>query len=112
MELADYWRILRAHWVGVVLIAAATTGLAAAYTWTQPNVYAANASGFVSTGSDDNAALGSVNDALAKSRATSYVDIAKSRSTAQTVIDDLGSRGQPVRPRGQHQRRPARRTPS
>jgi capsular exopolysaccharide synthesis family protein len=90
MELAEYWRILRAHWVGVVLIVAATTGLAAAYTETQPAVYAANASGFVSAGTSDNPALGSVNDALAKSRAVSYVDIAQSRSTAQNVIDDLG----------------------
>ena len=30
-----------------------------------------------------------MNDQLAKSRATSYVDIAKSRATAQAVIDDL-----------------------
>ncbi len=90
MELAEYWRILRAHWVGVLLIVVATTALAAAYTYNQPAVYAANASGFVSTGDSDNPALGSVNDALAKSRAVSYVDIAQSRSTAQAVIDDLG----------------------
>jgi capsular exopolysaccharide synthesis family protein len=52
-------------------------------------VYAANATGFVGTGSSDNAALGSVTDQLAKSRATSYVDVAQSRATAQAVIDQL-----------------------
>jgi capsular exopolysaccharide synthesis family protein len=53
-------------------------------------VYAANANGFVSSGLNDNPALASVSDSLAKSRAKSYVDIAKSRATAQNVIDDLG----------------------
>ena len=96
MELVDYWRILRRHWVGVVLIVLATVAIAAAYTLTQPKVYSANANGFVSTGPADNPALSSVNDQLAKSRATSYVDIATSRATAQAVIDDLGLDASPA----------------
>ena len=90
MELREYWRILRAHWLGVVAIVAATVVLSGIYTWTQPKVYAANASGFVSAGTTVDAASGSINDSLAKSRATSYVVIATSRATAQYVIDDLG----------------------
>lgn len=85
MELRDYLRILRAHWVGVLLITILTIGAAAAYTFTRVPVYAADASGFVAIGGNDNPALGSINDQLAKSRATSYVDIAKSRATAQEV---------------------------
>jgi capsular exopolysaccharide synthesis family protein len=85
VELRDYLRILRAHWVGVLLITILTIGAAAAYTFTRTPVYAADASGFVAIGGNDNPALGSLNDQLAKSRATSYVDIAKSRATAQEV---------------------------
>lgn len=96
MELTDYWRILRRHWLGGVAIVLATVAIAAAYTLTQPKVYSANANGFVSTGPADNAALSSVNDQLAKSRATSYVDIATSRATAQAVIEDLGLDASPA----------------
>lgn len=95
MGIQDYLRALRSHWIGALVILAAVLAAAAAYTVTQPKVYAANATGFVGTGETDNPALGSVNDQLAKSRATSYVDIAKSRATAQQVIDDLGLKESP-----------------
>jgi capsular exopolysaccharide synthesis family protein len=90
LELHDYWRAVRNHWIGVVLIVLATCGAGALYTATRTPVYAANATGFVGTGASDNAALGSITDQLAKSRATSYVDVAESRATAQAVIDSLG----------------------
>ena len=95
MELNDYLRILRAHWLGVLLIVVACVGAAEVYNLTQDKVYAANASGFVSTGGNQDPALGSVSDTLAKSRATSYVDLAKSRATANAVIDDLGLEDSP-----------------
>lgn len=90
MELGDYWALLRRHWLGVSAIVLLAVALAGAYTVTQPKVYTADAGAFVSTGGSQNPALGSVNDQLAKSRATSYVDIATSRATAQAVIDELG----------------------
>lgn len=90
MELADYLRIARRHWLGIVIIVAAVVGLAGIFTATQSKVYAASASGFVSTGASRDPALNSVNDSLAKSRAVSYVTLAKSRATAEAVIDDLG----------------------
>ena len=90
MEFNDYVRVIRAHWLGVVLIVIAALLGATAFNLTQPKVYAANATGFVTTGAIDNPALGSVSDTLAKSRATSYVDVAESRATAQEVIQALG----------------------
>ncbi|SFB87131.1 capsular exopolysaccharide family [Nocardioides terrae] len=90
MELQDYWRAVRNHWIGVLLLIVGTCAAGALFTALQTPVYAANAAGFVGTGSSDNAALGSVTDQLAKSRATSYIAVAKSRATAQTVIDELG----------------------
>lgn len=89
MELRDHLRILRLRWVGVLVITVLVVAAAAAYTFTRTKVYAADATGFVTTGSASNAALNSVNDELSRSRATSYVDIAKSRATAQTVIETL-----------------------
>ncbi|WP_372727397.1 polysaccharide biosynthesis tyrosine autokinase [Nocardioides sp.] len=96
MELRDHLRMLAMHWFGVLLIAALVVSGAAAYTFSQTKIYAADANGFVSTGSTGNAALGSINDDFSKSRATSYVDIAKSRATAQEVIDDLGLDASPA----------------
>jgi capsular exopolysaccharide synthesis family protein len=89
MELKDYLRVLRAHWIGVLALAIIGIVAATLYTVTQPKVYAASATGFVSTGANENPALGSVADSLAKSRARSYVDIAEGRATAREVIDDL-----------------------
>src|SRR3954451_20434284 len=90
MELKDYLRVLRAHWAGVLALALAGIAVASLYTITQPKLYAASATGFVSAGANENPALGSVADSLAKSRAKSYVDIAKGRATAREVIDKLG----------------------
>ncbi|MEJ3404866.1 polysaccharide biosynthesis tyrosine autokinase [Rathayibacter sp. YIM 133350] len=90
MELSDYLRILRAYWVGILVLT--LVGGAAAFGWAtlQSPRYAANASGFVTAGTSDNLALASAGDALAKSRAKSYVDLAKGRATAERVIGDLG----------------------
>src|SRR5919112_6514338 len=95
MELKDYLRVLRAHWIGVLALAVIGILAATLYTVTQPKVYAASATGFVSTGANENPALGSVADSLAKSRAKSYVDIAKGRATAQAVIKSLGLKASP-----------------
>jgi capsular exopolysaccharide synthesis family protein len=96
VEISDYLRALRNHWVGAMLLTVLVGATAFGFSLMQPKVYAANANGFVGTGASDNGALGSVNDQLAKSRATSYVDIAKSRATAQDVIDDLGLDSSPA----------------
>ena len=45
MELSDYLRVLRAHWIGVLALTLLGLALAAGYTVTQPKVYAANANG-------------------------------------------------------------------
>ena len=50
MELSDYLRILRAHWVGVVVLAVVGVLAAFAYNQTQTQVYEASATGLVTTG--------------------------------------------------------------
>ena len=90
VELADYLRILRNHWIAVT--AAVLLAAVAAFGWSsiQPKVYAANSSGFVMSGSGGDAGMDNLDDVLSKSRAASYVVLAKDRETASIVVDDLG----------------------
>jgi capsular exopolysaccharide synthesis family protein len=89
VELTDYLRIARAYWRGIMALVLIGVALAAGYSLMQPRVYQADASGFVSAGESNNPAETSIGDTLAKSRATSYVDLAKSRATAQDVVTAL-----------------------
>ena len=90
MELEQYVRILRNHWVAVVV--ATLLGAGAAWGWsaTQSPVYAASSAGFVTAGGGGDPGLDNLNDILSKSRAASYVVLATDRETASIVIDDLG----------------------
>ena len=54
MELKDYVRIVLAHWFGVLLLAVAGVAGAVAYNVTQPKVYEATATGYVTAGASAN----------------------------------------------------------
>ncbi|MGP5599758.1 polysaccharide biosynthesis tyrosine autokinase [Glutamicibacter arilaitensis] len=90
MELADYWRILRAHWISFLAITIAGALLGLGWGLVQPKVYKANASGIVSAGVNSDLGTAMAGENYAKSRVKSYVDLAKSRSVAQDVQDSLG----------------------
>lgn len=90
MELRDHIRMLAMHWFGVLLILLAVVAAAAAYTFTQPKVYQADSAALVQTYGGASPALGTVTDSYARSRATTYIQLAESRSVAERVIDDLG----------------------
>jgi capsular exopolysaccharide synthesis family protein len=90
MEFKDYVRIVLAHWVGFLMLALTGLAGAVAYNLTQPEVYQASATGFVTNGQTSNAGLASVSDSVAKSRATSYVSIAKSSTIADAVAKAEG----------------------
>ena len=96
MELKDYLSVLRGYWRGVTAWVLLGVAMAAGLSLMQPKVYQADASGFVSSGTSSSPGEASVSDMLAKSRAASYVDLAKSRATAQTVIDSLGLKADPA----------------
>jgi capsular exopolysaccharide synthesis family protein len=95
MELKDYVRIVRAHWIGVMVLTLLALGGAAYYTHTQPKVYQAQAEGLVGCGPSSNTAMASLCDNLAKSRAASYVSMATSTATAQDVVNSLGLKVSP-----------------
>src|SRR6478736_5787641 len=90
MELRDYLRILRAHWLGILLLT--LLGVAAAWGWSsmQPRVYTATTSAIVdaAAGASD-AGTRLVGNQLAQSVVKSYIDIGSWRSVAEYVIDDL-----------------------
>ena len=92
MTLEDYLRILRRHWLGVVALTLLGVLIAGLATLVMPKVYQADASGFVtaqSQNSNDGAGMASVIDSYSKSRAKSYVELAKNRAVADRVIDSL-----------------------
>ena len=89
MELSDYLRILRAHWLGIVAIL--TVGVLAAGVWSllQPRVYTANASGFVAAQGATDLGTSMVGNQLAQSKVKSYLDIGSWRAVAEYAIDEL-----------------------
>lgn len=89
MELNDYLRILRAHWLGIVLILAA--GIVGAGVWSllQPRVYTADASGFVAAQGATDLGTSMVGNQLAQSKVKSYLDIGTWRSVAEFAIQEL-----------------------
>ena len=91
MELRDYVRILRAHWI--VIIVATIVGAGAAFGWSamQPRVYSADTTGIVtSVGGDGTSGSALVGNQLAQSRVKSYLNLGSWRAVAEHAIDELG----------------------
>lgn len=89
MELSDYFRILRAHWI--VIFVAAALGGGAAFGWsvTQPRVYAADTTGIVTVDGDGTAGNALAGNQLAQSRVKSYLNLGSWRAVAEHAIDEL-----------------------
>ncbi|WP_448811691.1 polysaccharide biosynthesis tyrosine autokinase [Agromyces bauzanensis] len=90
MELRDYLRGLRRHWIAILLMT--LIGVGAGYGWTllQTPVYTAGASGYVVSRQTADVGTSSLGDSLARSKVQSYLDIAGWRSVAENAIEDLG----------------------
>ena len=95
MDLREYLRVFRAHWLGMVLIT--LLGVAVAFGWTllQPKVYTADASAIVqanTTGAtgDNNLSTAMLGNSLTSGRVKTYVALGQSRAVADGVIKDLG----------------------
>jgi capsular exopolysaccharide synthesis family protein len=99
MEFKDYVRLIRAHWVGVAVCVVLGVLVAVGYNHTQPAVYEATATGYVTADSaKGDAGQASINDSLAKSKVVSYVAIATSITTAQQVVTNANLATDPIHP--------------
>ncbi|WP_442574491.1 polysaccharide biosynthesis tyrosine autokinase [Microbacterium sp. F51-2R] len=89
MELRDYTRGLRRHWLAIVLMVLVGIGVSFLWVKLQTPVYEAGASGFVRSQSASSESLTGGMDPAAQSKVASYLDIAGWRDVAEYVIDDL-----------------------
>jgi capsular exopolysaccharide synthesis family protein len=95
MELQDYMRVFRQHWLAIIVATVVGGLLAFGWTLTQPKIYTANGSAIITTGTSASIGDALVGDNYAKSRVKSYLDIAKSRQVAQFAIEQLGLQDSP-----------------
>ena len=89
MELADYLKVLRAHWAGIlasILLCVTAAGL---FTLTRTPVYTAEASGYVAATGATDLGTSMVGDQLARSKVKSYLDIGSWRTVAEYAIGEL-----------------------
>jgi len=89
MELRDYLRGLRRHWVAILLLTALGVGLGYGWTLLQTPIYEADASGFVASRQSADISTSTVGDSLARSKVQSYLDIAGWRIVAEHAIEEL-----------------------
>ena len=87
MEFRDYVRILLAHWMGALILVLLGALAAVGYNATQPAVYQGSATVLVSAGKSDQATA-QMNDSVARTRVTSYAQIATSTRVASRVLED------------------------
>lgn len=91
MDLRDYLRIFRAHWLGMVLIIVGAVVLAFGWTLVQPKVYTADATAIVQAknGGGEDLGLISVGNNIANQRVKTYVTLGSARVVAERVIEEL-----------------------
>jgi len=89
MELRDYLRVFRAHWLGMLAIVVGAVVVSFGWVILQPKVYTADATAIVraDTGTDSGAIL--MGNQIASQRVKTYVELGQSRKVAQRVIDEL-----------------------
>jgi succinoglycan biosynthesis transport protein ExoP len=93
MDLKQYARLLRAHWVLILGTMVACNAAAAVLAWTREPVYTAQTQLFVSTAgprSDSSPSETYQGGLFSQARVTSYANVVSSPSVVQAVIKQLG----------------------
>ncbi|MDL9978267.1 polysaccharide biosynthesis tyrosine autokinase [Microbacterium sp. ASV49] len=93
MELRDYARGLRRHWLAILMMIIVGVGVAFGWAKLQTPLYEAAASGVIKTvavptGPQEQSLFGT-NDTAAQNKVAAYLDLAGYREVAQNVITDL-----------------------
>jgi capsular polysaccharide biosynthesis protein len=95
VEIRDYLRIMRRHWLVIVAMTMATVALAAVFTFLQTPQYSSSAQLFISTPGSDTAEA-YTGGLFSQQRVTSYADLADSRQVASEVADEIGLDVDPI----------------
>lgn len=90
VRASEYWKALRAHWVVVLFIVLLGGAAGLAVAALQPKTFSADASGMLTVQGTGDLSSALSGDSYAKSRVTSYLDVAASRSVAELAKEDLG----------------------
>lgn len=90
LGLADYLRIARARWKGIVTFTLALTLIAFCWALLQPKIYSSQSSGIVVAGGSDDLTMSLMSENLAQTKAAKYESVAKSRLVAERVVKTLG----------------------
>ncbi|GLI27356.1 chromosome partitioning protein [Agromyces rhizosphaerae] len=89
MELRDYIRGLRRHWLAILLMTLVGAGTGYGWTLLQTPVYTAYSSGYIASTQSSDVGISTIGDNLARGRVPSYLEIAGWRAVAQNAIDTL-----------------------
>lgn len=89
LSLADYLRIARAYWKGILAFTLVLTLGAFAWATYQPKIYAASSGAVVVAGGSGNLSTSMMSENLAKAKAGSYQSVAMSKLVAERVVEDL-----------------------
>jgi receptor protein-tyrosine kinase len=89
MELKEYVRVLRAHWLLIVVGVALCTGAAAALAWSRTPIYAAQSQLFVSTRPSSDLSETYAGGLFSQQRVRSYVELISAPRVTAAVINRL-----------------------
>lgn len=90
MDLRSQLRVLRSHWLALVIFTLLGTTAFGVWALVQPKVYSAEASGYVTANTvSTDAASALVGENLAKAKVKSYIDLGMWRSVAERAIQEL-----------------------
>ena len=90
MELRDYFRGLRRHWLAIILMTLLGVGTAYGWVLLQTPVYEATASGLVQGMTPDADGVLISNENAARAKVPTYLDMAGWKQVAEHAIDELG----------------------
>ena len=90
MELRDYLRLLRIHWLPLLLGLVLGSVLALGFSLLQPKVYTADSNALVTVTTPGNTGPSISSESLARSKVNSFVEIGSWRSVAEEAATSLG----------------------
>ena len=96
MELRDYIRGLRRHWLAIALMTLLGVGTAYGWSLLQTPVYQATASGLVQAQTAFNEGQLMNDDGAARGKVPTYLDMAGWKQVAERAIEDLGLSASPA----------------